>query len=132
METLPTWEEINTAGDEMFPYVAEDGKLLFCIRWPSWPRKARPFLAVRAGGKITVENMGIPYNSNMDDFGLVMSKRGDVFSRHRTVRVARIGDDVIITKLEKPDLADNDDPSNPLLSLKGNQIAPASTRNQDS
>ncbi len=72
-------KEINTAGDEMFPYVSEDGKLYFASDGHPGLGKLDLFLAIRAGGKVTVENMGSPYNSNMDDFGLVMSKRGDVF-----------------------------------------------------
>ncbi len=113
--------EINTAGDEMFPYVAEDGKLYFASDGHPGLGKLDLFLAVRASGKITVENMGIPYNSNMDDFGLVMSKRGDVFFSSN--RSGGSGDDDIYyyEAPPKPDLADSDDPSkNPLLSPKIN------------
>jgi outer membrane protein OmpA-like peptidoglycan-associated protein len=112
-------KEINTAGDDMFPYVAEDGKLYFASDGHPGLGKLDLFLAVRAGGKITVENMGIPYNSNMDDFGLVMNKRGDVFFSSN--RAGGSGDDDIYyhEAPKNPDLADNDDPSkNPLLSLK--------------
>ena len=72
-------KEINTAGDEMFPYVSEDGKLFFASDGHPGLGKLDLFVAIRSGGKITVENMGMPYNSNMDDFGLVMRKNGDVF-----------------------------------------------------
>lgn len=72
-------KEINTAGDEMFPYVSEDGKLFFASDGHPGLGKLDLFVAIRSGGKITVENMGIPYNSNMDDFGLVMRKNGDIF-----------------------------------------------------
>nr|WP_304529201.1 OmpA family protein [Emticicia sp. TH156] len=72
-------KEINTAGDEMFPYVSEDGKLYFASDGHPGLGKLDLFVAIRSGGKITVENMGLPYNSNMDDFGLVMRKNGDVF-----------------------------------------------------
>jgi peptidoglycan-associated lipoprotein len=112
-------KEINTAGDEMFPYVSEDGKLYFASDGHPGLGKLDLFLAVRAGGKVTVENMGIPYNSNRDDFGLVMSKRGDVFFSSN--RDGGSGDDDIYyyEAPKKPDLADNDDPSkNPLLSPK--------------
>lgn len=112
-------KEINTAGDEMFPYVAEDGKLYFASDGHPGLGKLDLFLAVRAGGKVTVENMGIPYNSNRDDFGLVMSKRGDVFFSSN--RDGGSGDDDIYyyEAPRKTDLTDNDDPSkNPLLSPK--------------
>jgi peptidoglycan-associated lipoprotein len=109
-------KEINTAGDDMFPYVSEDGKLYFASDGHPGLGKLDLFLAVRTGGKITVENMGSPYNSNMDDFGLVMSKRGDVFFSSN--RAGGSGDDDIYyyEAPQKTDLTNNDDPSkNPLL-----------------
>ena len=112
-------KEVNTAGDEMFPYVAEDGKLYFASDGHPGLGKLDLFLAVRAGGKVTVENMGSPYNSNMDDFGLVMSKRGDVFFSSN--RSGGSGDDDIYyyEAPQKTELTNNDDPSkNPLLAPK--------------
>jgi peptidoglycan-associated lipoprotein len=112
-------KEVNTAGDEMFPYVSEDGKLYFASDGHPGLGKLDLFLAVRAGGKVTVENMGSPYNSNMDDFGLVMSKRGDVFFSSN--RAGGSGDDDIYyyEAPQKTELTDNDDPSkNPLLAPK--------------
>ena len=65
--------DINTAGDEMFPYVREDGVLFFSSdRLPSLGGldifKATPD---EKGKNWTVENMKSPINSAGDDFGIV-------------------------------------------------------------
>lgn len=70
---------INTAGDEMFPFVAEDGKLYFSSDGHPGLGKLDLFVAVRSGGKISVENMGLPYNSSMDDFGYIEDENGNEF-----------------------------------------------------
>ncbi|GAB4249738.1 MAG: OmpA family protein [Ekhidna sp.] len=62
--------EINTAGDEMFPYVSEDGSLYFSSDGHPGFGKLDMFKAVRESGKISVENLGKPMNSSADDFGL--------------------------------------------------------------
>lgn len=36
-------------------------------------------MAVRSGGKISVENLGLPYNSSMDDFGFSIDEFGNIF-----------------------------------------------------
>jgi peptidoglycan-associated lipoprotein len=86
-------KEINTAGDEMFPYVSEDGKLYFASDGHPGLGKLDIFVAIRASGKITIENMGIPYNSYMDDFGLTIDKNGDIFFSSN--RAGGAGDDDI-------------------------------------
>lgn len=63
--------DINTAGDEMFPYVAEDGKLYFASDGHPGLGKLDVFVATRSQGVIRVENMGQPINSPADDFGFV-------------------------------------------------------------
>lgn len=70
---------INTAGDEVFPYVASDGRLFFASDGHPGLGKLDLFVAVRSGGKITVENMGLPYNSSMDDFGFIIDDEGNEF-----------------------------------------------------
>ncbi len=64
-------EDINTAGDEMFPYVAPDGRLFFASDGHPGLGKLDVFVATRSQGVITVENLGIPFNTPQDDFGLV-------------------------------------------------------------
>ena len=70
---------INTAGDEMFPFVSADGKLYFSSDGHPGLGKLDLFVAVRTGGKITVENLGLPYNSSMDDFGYMEDEYGNEF-----------------------------------------------------
>jgi peptidoglycan-associated lipoprotein len=70
---------INTAGDEMFPFVAEDGRLFFSSDGHPGLGKLDLFVATRTGGKITVENLGLPYNSSMDDFGYIEDEYGNEF-----------------------------------------------------
>jgi peptidoglycan-associated lipoprotein len=62
--------EINTSGDDMFPYVSEDGSLYFSSTGHPGFGKLDIFRAVRTGGKISIENLGKPMNSSDDDFGL--------------------------------------------------------------
>lgn len=64
--------DLNTSGDEMFPYVSPDAKLYFASDGHAGLGKLDLFVATRSGGEITVENLGPPFNSTGDDFGLVM------------------------------------------------------------
>ncbi|HEX9955842.1 MAG TPA: OmpA family protein [Fibrella sp.] len=62
--------DINTPGDELFPFVAADGKLYFSSDGHPGLGKLDVFVATRSGGVIRIENMGQPINSAADDFGL--------------------------------------------------------------
>lgn len=103
-------KDINTAGDEMFPYVSAEGKLYFASDGHPGLGKLDLFVAVRANGKITVENLGLPYNSSMDDFALSMDEEGNQFFCSN--RAGGVGDDDIyyykapkketIAEIEKP------------------------------
>jgi peptidoglycan-associated lipoprotein len=62
---------VNTPGDEMFPYVARDGKLYFASDGHAGLGKLDIFVAIRKSGEINIQNMGLPINSPGDDFGLV-------------------------------------------------------------
>ena len=70
---------LNTPGDEMFPYVAKDGKLYFSSDGHPGLGKLDLFVAERKGGKIAIENMGLPYNSSKDDFALSFDENGNIF-----------------------------------------------------
>jgi peptidoglycan-associated lipoprotein len=75
---------INTVGDEMFPYVAKDGKLFFASDGHPGLGGLDVFVAERKNGKIGISNLGSPINSRFDDFGLSKyeSKKG-YFSSNR-------------------------------------------------
>lgn len=66
--------EINTAGDEIFPYISSDGNLYFSSTGHAGYGGLDLFVARRKGGEIAVENLGKPMNSTSDDFGLNLFK----------------------------------------------------------
>ena len=66
--------DINTPGDEMFPYVAPNAKLYFASDGHPGLGKLDVFVATRSGGVTRVENMGQPVNSPADDFGLIYTE----------------------------------------------------------
>ncbi|MCF2445536.1 OmpA family protein [Dyadobacter sp. CY345] len=110
--------DINTAGDDMFPYVAEGGVLYFASDGHPGLGKLDLFSATRTQGIITIENLGLPFNSPQDDFGLVFYKNKEqgFFASNRE---GGKGDDDIyyFFKPEAPDstIAQKDpmDPLNP-------------------
>lgn len=66
--------QINTPGNEMFPYVRENGELYFASDGLPGMGGLDLFKAIpQSDGKWKVENMGSPINSNGDDFGITFS-----------------------------------------------------------
>lgn len=63
-------EAINTFGNEMYPFVSNDGKLYFSSDGHPGFGQLDMFEATRSKGIITVKNMGEPINSSADDFGI--------------------------------------------------------------
>jgi peptidoglycan-associated lipoprotein len=95
--------EINTSGNEMFPYVAEDAKLYFASDAHPGFGGLDLFVVKRVNGKTAIENLGEPVNSSGDDFGifLVRADRGFLTSN----REGGKGDDDVYTFVnEDPDL----------------------------
>lgn len=95
--------EINTPGNEMFPYVSDDGRLYFASDGHVGFGGLDLFVAKRENGKITLENMGEPVNSGGDDFGLFLFKADRGFFTSN--REGGSGDDDIYTFVnEDPNL----------------------------
>ena len=84
---------LNTPGNEAFPYVSSEGKLYFASDGHPGLGRLDLFEAVRKNGKISVENMGLPYNSPMDDFGLTFDANGNKYFASN--RRGGVGDDDI-------------------------------------
>lgn len=82
-------DDINTPGDEMFPYVHFDGALYFSSDGHTGLGGLDIYKAVQMeSGRWSVENMRAPINSSSDDFGIVFeheTERG-FFSSNRKGR----------------------------------------------
>ncbi|HLT71613.1 MAG TPA: OmpA family protein [Cyclobacteriaceae bacterium] len=95
--------EINTPGNEMFPYVSEDGRLYFASDGHPGYGGLDIFLVNRKDGKNVIENLGQPMNSAQDDFGIFLFRadRGFFTSNREEGK----GDDDIYTFVnEDPNL----------------------------
>ncbi len=78
--------KINTPGDEMFPYVRDNGELYFSSDYHNGMGGLDIFKAtLNKDGIWEVENMGYPVNSPGDDFGIafVPGKDQGLFSSNR-------------------------------------------------
>ncbi len=95
--------EINTPGNELFPYVAEDAKLYFASDGHPGYGGLDVFVVKRASGKTVIENLAQPVNSSGDDFAIFLFRpdRGFLTSN----REGGKGDDDIYTFVnEDPNL----------------------------
>jgi len=95
--------DINTHGNEMFPYSSIDGSLYYSSDGHPGFGGLDLFRAERREGKLVVENMGSPINSNDDDFGLFLFSPTKGFLTSN--REGGSGDDDIYTFVNNdPDL----------------------------
>ena len=95
--------EINTPGNEMFPFISESGVLYFSSDGQPGFGNLDIFKATRIGGSMIIENLGSPMNSSADDFGFYEYNltRGFFSSNRRGGK----GDDDIYTFVnDDPDL----------------------------
>ena len=90
---------LNTAGNEMFPYVSDDGKLYFSSDGLPGLGGLDLFVATRQNSEINVKNLGVPMNSNGDDFGI--SFKTPTFGYFTSNRDGGKGDDDIYTFKDK-------------------------------
>ncbi|MDH3709482.1 MAG: OmpA family protein [Cyclobacteriaceae bacterium] len=67
--------DINTRGDEMFPYVDDEGRLFFASSGHPGFGGLDLFVAERKAGKTSIRNLGIPVNSSDDDFSMIYTDR---------------------------------------------------------
>ena len=71
-------ESINTAGDEMFPFMAEDQRMYFASDGHPGLGGLDIFVANKdKDGNVAVKNLGVPVNSRWDDFGIVFKTLTD-------------------------------------------------------
>ncbi|NOZ48028.1 MAG: OmpA family protein [Chlorobi bacterium] len=78
--------DINTPGDEMFPYIHADGTLYFSSNYHLGMGGLDIFFAIpQNDGSWLVENMKYPINSPADDFGIIFEgeKERGYFSSNR-------------------------------------------------
>jgi len=94
--------QINTSGDDVFPYISNDGRLYFSSTGHPGFGGLDIFVAKRKGGEVTIENLGRPMNSSSDDFGINLFKADRGFFTSN--RPEGQGDDDIYTFV-------NDDPN---------------------
>ncbi len=63
--------KINTPGDEVFPFLRDNGELYFASNGQIGAGGLDIFKAVNENGTWTVTNMKLPINSSADDFGII-------------------------------------------------------------
>ena len=69
--------EINTSGDEMFPYVDASQKVLYFSSDGYAGIGGLDVYRVSLSGEKRITNLGYPVNSPKDDFGLILNTAGD-------------------------------------------------------
>ncbi len=95
--------DINTSGNEMFPYVSESNKLFIASDGHPGFGMLDLFEIKRSKGRDVAENLGQPMNSTADDFGIFLFKADRGFFTSN--REGGKGDDDIYTFVnEDPNL----------------------------
>ncbi len=96
-------DKINSEGNEMFPFVMEDGTLFFASNGHPGLGGLDLFIAQTSNSAYTeVVNMGAPLNTNFDDFALIIDKemKRGYFSSNR--KKGGADDDIYYFEMLKP------------------------------
>ncbi len=97
-------DQINTPGDERFPYCRDDSTFYFASNGHPGMGGLDLFVAkLQPSGKWFIENMGSPMNSPYDDFGITFAKNQTEAGFFSSNRGDARGYDHIFS-FEKPDL----------------------------
>lgn len=96
--------EINTPGDEQFPFIASDGSLFFSSDGHPGLGYLDVFWAREKKGKLVIQNMGPPLNSPYDDFAVWLDENGEngYFSSDRPG--GKGNDDIYQIKIQRPEV----------------------------
>lgn len=94
---------INTPGDELFPFIREDGTLYFSSDYRVGMGGLDIFRAVRnEDGSWACDNMQAPINSPADDFGIVFQGKKEIGLFSSSREEGKGGDDIF--EFELPEL----------------------------
>ena len=100
-------KSINTAGNEMFPFIHKNGMLFFASDGLSGLGGLDIFMTQKTNGKWSEpQNLGVPVNSSYDDFAFIINNKmkSGFFSSNR--ENGKGEDDIYSFKLLKPLLFD--------------------------
>ena len=93
---------INTAGNEIFPVIAADGKLYFSSNRAGGLGQLDIYVSEMSGGTwSSPENMGTPFNSSADDIGLITLEGGESGYLTSNRGGGKGGDDIYCWKINK-------------------------------
>jgi len=94
---------INTPGDELFPFIRDDGNLYFSSDyWPGMGGLDIFRAIVDENGVWTINNMQYPVNSSQDDFGIIFQGKKEIGHFSSTRTDGRGGEDIY--SFELPEL----------------------------
>ena len=94
---------INTEGNEMFPFIHPEGFLIYSSNGLPGLGGLDVFVALKDGNKFkNPENLGVPINSNYDDFALILDDQQEsgYFSSNRVG--GKGDDDIYLFRLLRP------------------------------
>jgi|GEM_PF-748135 len=107
-EPINAGDEINTKGDEMFPYIHKSGTLYFASDGHLGLGGLDLYKASLEQGEYKIENMGYPLNTRFDDFSIIIvedNPKSGYFASNR--KGGEGSDDIykfLMTKEERKDL----------------------------